>query len=71
MQKLQFPEAELKNGAKWKTKVELHAMVASFYAEKAKSLSKNIEEVLEKELAKFPAITPCSSVEFPSPPPTK
>lgn len=70
-QKLGFSEDQLKNSTKWKTKVELHTMVDSYYAEKAKSLSKTIEEVLEKELTKFPAITPCSSIDFPSLLPSK
>ena len=44
------------------TKAELLTLVGIYYSEKAKTLNKEVEEMLEKELTKFPTVTPCSSV---------
>ena len=46
-------------------------MVKIFYAEKAKDINKQVKEALERELSKFPAVTPCSSINLASEPPAK
>ena len=70
-EKMNFSEADLKNGTKWKPKKELLTMVDKFYGEKAKEMNKEVEATLEKELTRFPAFTPCSGVDFESEPPAK
>ena len=57
--------------AHWDNRIELLAMVEKYYSEKEKDLNQEVEVMLEKELTRFPAVTPCSSVELPTPPPSK
>ena len=45
-------------------------MVDKFYGEKAKEMNKEVEVTLEKELTRFPALTP-HSVNFESELPAK
>ena len=70
-EKMNFSKANLKKGSKWKHKKELLTMVDKFYGEKAKEMNKEVEVTLEKELTRFPALTPCSGVDFESEPPAK
>ncbi len=62
MKQMAFPEEQLKNGQKWKTKHELLTHVETSYVEKVKELNHTIEEILEKELAQFLQLTPCGSL---------
>ena len=68
---MNFDKSQLQNRLKWKMQKELHMMVETFYAEKAKDINKQVEEALERELSKFPAVTPCSSINLASEPPAK
>ena len=70
-EKMNFSKADLKKGSKWKHKKELLMMVDKLYGEKAKEMNKEVEATLEKELTRFPALTPCSGVDFESEPPAK
>jgi hypothetical protein len=48
MEQMAFPDKQLINGQKWKTKQELLTLVETYYVEKVKELNHTIEEILEK-----------------------
>jgi len=64
MEKMGFVEEKLKNGIKWKTREELLALVEEYYAGKVQELNVTIKEMLDKELTRFPAVTPCASLDL-------
>ena len=64
-------QGQSQKGSKWKHKKELLMMVDKFYGEKAKEMNKEVEATLEKELTRFPALNPCSGVDFESELPAK
>lgn len=64
MEQMAFPEEQLKNDQKWKTKQELLTLIETYYATKVKELNHTIEAILEKELAQFLQLTPCGSLSL-------
>ena len=64
VKKLKIPESELKKGIKWKTKKELTEMVEKYYTENVEKMCQQVKDDLQKELSRFPAVTPCSSVQI-------
>lgn len=64
MEKMGFPAEQLKNGQKWKTKDELLDLVEVYYSGKVSELNETISGLLEKELSRFPSVTPCATLDL-------